>query len=126
LIDIGRSHIVDLNHVQLACPKGSEEEARAFYGRLLGLKEIEKPEPLRPRGGCWFQVGSRQLHLGVEEPFAPAKKAHPAFAVDDVDSLKNKLEAAGHPCQWDEALPGVKRFYSADPWGNRLEFLQAI
>jgi len=118
--------VLDLDHVQLACPKGSEEVARAFYGVLLGLEEIEKPEPLRSRGGCWFRVGSRQLHLGVEEPFRPAAKAHPALAVDDASALFAKLQTAGVACEWDHALPGVVRFYAQDPWGNRLEFMELI
>ena len=116
--------ILDLDHVQLACPKDSEDAARAFYGGLLGLEEIPKPAPLRARGGCWFRVGSRGLHLGVEEPFRPATKAHPAFSVADVRGLFARLEAEGVGCAWDEALPDVVRFYAEDPWGNRLEFLE--
>lgn len=115
--------VLDLDHVQLACPRGSEEEARAFFAGLLGLPEIPKPEPLRSRGGCWFQVGARQLHLGVEEPFRPSEKAHPAFSVEDLDSLYERLQAAKVECAWDEALPDVRRFYAKDPWGNRIEFL---
>ena len=117
--------VLDLDHLQLACPKNSEETARAFYGGLLGLTELEKPEPLRARGGCWFQLGSIQLHLGVEEPFRAAAKAHPAFAVASVKDAFARLEGAGVPCKWDDALPGVERFFVADPWGNRLEFLES-
>lgn len=69
---------IELDHVQLAAPRGCESEARRFFGELLGLPEVEKPESLKARGGAWFQVGSQQLHIGVEEPFAPARKAHPA------------------------------------------------
>ena len=118
--------ILDLDHIQLACPRGSEEQARTFFSGLLGLIEIEKPAPLVPRGGCWFQVGSRQLHLGVEENFKPATKAHPAFAVDDTEALFESLTAAGIACEWDYVLPEVKRFFTKDPWGNRLEFLQKL
>jgi len=117
--------VIGLDHVQLACPSGVEATARAFYGGLLGLLEIEKPEPLRSRGGCWFWAGSHQLHLGVEEPFRPAAKAHPALLVDNAQAVFEKLQQAGVPCAWDTALPDVVRFYAADPWGNRLELIQA-
>ena len=116
--------ILDLDHVQIACPKDTESAIRAFYGGLLGLEEVQKPEPLRARGGCWFRVGSRRLHLGVEEPFRAAAKAHPAFAVDDARALFERLEEADARCAWDVALPNVVRFYAEDPWGNRLEFIE--
>ncbi|HEY8774532.1 MAG TPA: VOC family protein [Gaiellaceae bacterium] len=116
--------IEGLDHVQIAAPSGCEEEARRFFGELLGLPELPKPEPLAARGGAWFQVGAQELHVGVEAEFEPARKAHPAFAVDDVDALAARLEAAGIEVRWDGELPGVHRFYAADPWGNRLEFLQ--
>jgi catechol 2,3-dioxygenase-like lactoylglutathione lyase family enzyme len=116
--------VIDIDHVQIAAPKGCEEDARRFFGGLLGLDEIEKPEPLRSRGGCWFKVGSRQLHIGVEEPFQPAAKAHPAFAVSDIEKLFGVLETAGVKCNWDEALGGARRFFARDPWGNRLEFTE--
>jgi catechol 2,3-dioxygenase-like lactoylglutathione lyase family enzyme len=116
--------VTDIDHVQIAAPHGCETEARRFFGALLGLKEIEKPLPLRSRGGCWFKVGSCQLHVGVEEPFQAAAKAHPAFAVHDIDALFALLEKAGVNCTWDEALPGSRRFYACDPWGNRLEFTE--
>jgi catechol 2,3-dioxygenase-like lactoylglutathione lyase family enzyme len=111
--------VPELDHVQVAAPPGCEDEARAFYGELLGLPEIEKPEPLRGRGGVWFE----HLHVGVEEDFAPARKAHPALRVNDIDALAERLSAAGRRVDWDEALPGVRRFYTADPWGNRVELL---
>lgn len=116
--------ITGIDHVQIAAPKGCEGAARDFFGRLLGLEEIEKPEPLRLRGGCWFRVGSRQVHIGIEEDFRAARKAHPAFAVSDIDALFSKLEGAGVRCTWDEAPGGVRRFYANDPWGNRLEFTE--
>src|SRR5271170_4691706 len=116
--------LTGIDHIQIAAPEGCEAEARDFFGRLLGMEEIEKPEPLRSRGGCWFRVGSRQLHIGVEEPFRPATKAHPAFAVSDVDGLFGVLETAGVKCTWDEALGRVRRFFACDPWGNRLEFTE--
>jgi catechol 2,3-dioxygenase-like lactoylglutathione lyase family enzyme len=115
--------VTDIDHVQIAAPRGCENDARRFFGGLLGL---EKPELLRSRGGCWFRVGTRQLHIGVEEPFRPAAKAHPAFAVSDIDALFAVLETGGVACTWDEALAGVRRFYARDPWGNRLEFTEQI
>jgi catechol 2,3-dioxygenase-like lactoylglutathione lyase family enzyme len=114
-----------LDHVQLAAPPGCEADARRFFGDLLGLEELEKPEPLRARGGAWFRVGAQQLHVGVAEPFAPARKAHPALRVrpDALDDLAGRLTAAGVEVRWDDALPGARRFYANDPWGNRLEFV---
>jgi catechol 2,3-dioxygenase-like lactoylglutathione lyase family enzyme len=116
--------ITGIDHIQIAAPKGCEAAAREFFSRLLGLEEIEKPEPLRSRGGCWFRAGRRQLHIGVEENFQAARKAHPAFAVSDIAALCERLERAGIHCAWDDALGGVRRFYANDPWGNRLEFTE--
>ena len=112
-----------IDHVQVAAPPGGEDRARAFYGRLLGLPELDKPAALRSRGGAWFAVGAggQQLHVGVDDPFAPARKAHPALRVDDVDALAARLEQAGVAVTWDDAIPGVRRFYAADPFGNRVE-----
>ena len=95
--------------------------ARAFYRDALGMTEVEKPELLKPRGGCWFRAGAAEIHIGVEEGFAPARKAHPAFRVsgEELDALAARLGEV----QWDESLPGVRRFYVADPWGNRVEIL---
>ena len=114
--------------MQIAAPAGCEEEARRFFGGLLGLQEVEKPEPLRARGGAWFALGDRQLHVGVEPDFAPARKAHPAFRVDaeELDRLAESLAAAGEQVRWDDELPGFRRFYTADPWGNRIEILAAV
>jgi catechol 2,3-dioxygenase-like lactoylglutathione lyase family enzyme len=120
--------LIELDHVQVAAPPGCEDDARRFFGDLLGLEELDKPEPLRSRGGAWFALSGRgQLHVGVEEPFAPARKAHPAFRLrlDELDELAQRLEAAGERVDWDESLPGVRRFYTMDPWGNRLELLAA-
>jgi catechol 2,3-dioxygenase-like lactoylglutathione lyase family enzyme len=116
--------ILGFDHVQIAAPAGSEEEARRFFGELLGLTELPKPEALAARGGVWFQIGAQELHVGVEAGFQPARKAHPAFAADDVDALAERLENAGVEVRWDDELPGVRRFYADDPWGNRLELLQ--
>jgi len=118
--------LIEIDHIQIAAPKGCEEVARFFFGSLLKLEEIEKPEALRARGGCWFRVGSRQLHIGVEEDFRPARKAHVAFAVpkDEIEQVFVRLTMDGVPCQWDNAIDGIRRFYTSDPWGNRLEFTE--
>jgi catechol 2,3-dioxygenase-like lactoylglutathione lyase family enzyme len=116
--------VTGIDHVQIAAPKGCEPAARNFFGHLLGLEEIEKPEPLRSRGGCWFKAGSRQLHVGVEEEFRPARKAHPALAVADINTLFGRLTGAGVRCVWDDARDGARRFYANDPWGNRLELTE--
>ncbi|MGB9184567.1 MAG: hypothetical protein WCB67_10915 [Solirubrobacteraceae bacterium] len=118
--------VLGLDHVQLAAPPGCEPAARRFYGELLGLVELAKPEPLQARGGVWFALGAEQLHIGVEDPFLPAGKAHPALRLADetaLEMLAQRLAAAGAPVRWDAELPGARRFYAADPWGNRLEFL---
>ncbi len=112
-----------IDHVQLGMPRGGEDEARAFYVQLLGMRELAKPEPLRPRGGAWFRSGPVHVHLGVEEPFAPAKKAHVAFLTADLEGLAKRLRDAGCDVAWDETLPERRRFYCADAFGNRLEFL---
>lgn len=113
-----------IDHIQLAAPPGCEPAARKFFGEILGLEEIPKPEPLRSRGGCWFHLGHIQLQIGVEIDFRPAAKAHPAFAVADVAAMFETLQKAGVLCAWDEALDGIRRFYASDPWGNRLEFTE--
>ncbi len=117
--------IEGFDHVQVAAPRGCEAEARRFFGGLLGLVEVEKPQALLARGGVWFQAGNQQLHVGVEEPFAPARKAHPALRVRPgaLDELAARLQAAGASVYWDEALDEDRRFYSEDPWGNRIELL---
>ena len=115
--------IVGLDHVQLAAPPGCEEAARRFFGELLGLEEVEKPMELRRRGGVWFAVGCRQLHIGVEDPHLPSRKAHPALAVRDLDALAARLGDEGAVVEWDESVPALRRFYTADPWGNRIELV---
>lgn len=113
-----------IHHVQLACPPGSEPLLRAFYGDVLGLAEIPKPPALAARGGCWFRGGGIELHLGVEEDFRPARKAHPGLLVTDLDAWAARLEAAGAPVTRDDLFPGMRRFHTADPLGNRLELLE--
>ena len=114
-----------IDHVQLAIPRGSEAICRTFYCRLLGWREVDKPPALAARGGLWLDIGEGQVHLGVEEDFRPARKAHPAFAVDGLDALADRLRAADLDVSFDDAIPGVRRFYAHDPVGNRLEFLAA-
>jgi catechol 2,3-dioxygenase-like lactoylglutathione lyase family enzyme len=116
--------ITRIDHVQLAAPKGCEAAAREFYGSILGLTEIEKPASLRARGGCWFQCGEQQIHIGVEAAFQPAKKAHTAFAVANLGKLRESLVARGVKITEDDSLPSTRRFFAEDPWGNRLEFLE--
>jgi catechol 2,3-dioxygenase-like lactoylglutathione lyase family enzyme len=116
--------LIAIDHVQLAMPAGEEVAARRFYGGLLGLAEIEKPAALAARGGCWFERGTVRVHLGVEAGFAPARKAHPAFLVDDLDGLASRLAAAGFAAEPDGTLPGYRRCYVSDPFGNRLELMQ--
>ena len=113
--------------MQVAAPVGGEDAARRFYGGLLGLSELEKPEALRARGGVWFACGAHQLHVGVTPDFSPATKAHPALRVapSGLDQLAERLEEAGAEVRWDDAITGVRRFYIADPWGNRVELVGA-
>ncbi len=113
-----------LDHIQLAIPAGSEKACRDFWGGVIGLNEIQKPEALKQRGGCWFDLDGSELHLGVEEPFAPAKKAHPGFRVTGIEALANRLTGANHILTWDNAIKNRRRFFTQDPFGNRLEFLE--
>jgi catechol 2,3-dioxygenase-like lactoylglutathione lyase family enzyme len=116
--------ITGLDHVQVAAPPNAEPEARRFYGSLLGLPEIEKPPGLAETGGAWFACGAQQLHVGVQDPFLASRKAHPGLAVADaatLDVLAGRLASAGAPVRWDDRLPEVRRFYTEDPWGNRIE-----
>ena len=114
-----------LDHVQVAAPRGSEAAVRGFYAGLIGMQEVPKPPPLAARGGCWFRLGDAELHVGIEDAFRPARKAHPAIRTPDVDAIAARLTDAGHPVEWDAELPGVLRFYVDDPNGNRLEFVAA-
>ena len=125
MVDRSPVSVLGIDHVQVAAPEGCEPEARAFYGGLLGLEELEKPEPLRARGGCWFRAGADELHVGVETPFAPARKAHPGLVVDDLAALAERLRGEGIEVTPDDTIPGVERAYAADPFGNRLELRQA-
>jgi catechol 2,3-dioxygenase-like lactoylglutathione lyase family enzyme len=116
--------VVSLHHLQVAMPSGEEQTARAFYGDLLGLEEIPKPEHLAKQGGCWFRAPELELHLGVEADFRPARKAHPAFLVNGLQPLRKRLEGADTEIVDDTQLDGHERFYAYDPFGNRLEFIE--
>ncbi|MEV6509480.1 VOC family protein [Streptomyces sp. NPDC051642] len=113
-----------VDHVQLAAPAGSEDALRAYYVDILGMVEIPKPPVLAARGGCWFGAGAVQLHLGIETDFRPAKKAHPGLRVTGIEAYAARLKSLGASVTWDADLPGYRRFYSEDPVGNRLEFLE--
>jgi predicted enzyme related to lactoylglutathione lyase len=117
-------HVLGLDHVQVSCPAGSEDLMRAFYVGVLGMTEKPKPPVLAARGGVWFVAGTCEIHCGVEEPFTAARKAHPGLVVSDVDAMAERVAASGAALRWDDNLPGVRRFHTDDPVGNRLE-LQA-
>lgn len=114
-----------LHHVQVSMPPGEEDAARAFYAGVLGMTEVAKPPVLARRGGVWFRTDGVELHLGTEPDFRPACKAHPAFAIEGLNGLGAVLTAHGAWPRWDDDLPGYRRFYVHDPFGNRLEFLEA-
>ncbi len=115
-----------LDHVQVAMPVGGEDQARQFFGDLLGLTELPKPADMAARGGCWFALGSLQLHMGAEADFHPAEKAHVALASDELDDVRQRLNAAGYTTKDDSPLDGRYRFFTHDPFGNRIEFLDRI
>jgi catechol 2,3-dioxygenase-like lactoylglutathione lyase family enzyme len=119
------TRLVRLDHVQLAMPAGREPDAVAFYAGVLGLTEVPKPPVLAARGGCWFESAGVAVHLGVDPAFTPATKAHPAFVVDDLEALAATLAAAGVALTYDDALEGVRRGYVTDPFGNRIELIDA-
>ncbi|MBM7862112.1 VOC family protein [Lentzea nigeriaca] len=112
-----------LHHVQLAIPAGAEDDCRAFYVGVLGMKEVEKPPALAARGGLWVRSGSLEIHLGVEAEFRPARKAHPGILVGDLDALAERLAGAGIEITWDENFRAFRRFHTFDNVGNRLEFM---
>ena len=119
--------ILSIDHVQIAMPAGGEDQARAFYIEQLGFTEIPKPPDLAKRGGAWFQSGHVQLHLGVESDFRAARKAHPAFVVDDLDDLIAAVQNAGYETDTSQPpLDGYKRAHVFDPFGNRIEFMEKL
>lgn len=123
-----------LHHVQVAMPAGAEDDARRFYRDALGMTEVEKPADLRARGGAWFRgyddrgAVSAEIHVGVEDPFVPARKAHPALLLDDVTELEHaatRLARLGFEVDWSQrrTFPGHERLHSVDSHGNRVELL---
>ncbi len=118
-----RVHGID--HVQVAIPVGGEPAAEAFYGDLLGFQQLTKPEALAGRGGCWFQAGSVQLHVGADSSFVAAKKAHPAFLFEGLDELVAALVEAGHEVRTGATIDGVTQIFTDDPFGNRIELIEA-
>jgi catechol 2,3-dioxygenase-like lactoylglutathione lyase family enzyme len=116
--------IIAVDHVQLAMPAGGEADARKFYQDVLGIPEVPKPASLAARGGCWFVRGTLKVHLGVELDFQPARKAHPAFLVENLPGLVKRINDAGFAVTADEALEGYNRVYVSDPFGNRIELIE--
>ncbi|MFJ5228651.1 glyoxalase [Kitasatospora sp. NPDC088391] len=113
-----------LHHVHLALPPGGEEKCREFWGGVLGFEELAKPAVLAARGGGWFRGGGLEVHLGVEEDFRPAAKAHPGILIRGLDAVARRLAEHGIEVTWDGDFPGMRRFYASDLLGNRLEFLE--
>lgn len=119
-------NIYAIDHVQIAMPPGEEAAARAFYAGILGLNEVPKPPELAKRGGAWFEAGDLKLHLGVEADFRPARKAHPAFLVRDLEALASRCREAGYELRADVPLPGHRRVHVFDPFGNRIELMELV
>ena len=120
----GTPGVIGLHHVQLAAPRGSEAALRRFYGDVLGMVEAPKPAALAARGGVWFRSGALELHLGIEDDFRPARKAHPGLLVDDLTAFAERLASYGVAVEWDDRFPGYRRCYVDDPHGNRIELLE--
>jgi catechol 2,3-dioxygenase-like lactoylglutathione lyase family enzyme len=117
--------VLRIDHVQLGIPAGGEDKARAFFSGLLGIPEAPKPAPLAARGGAWFELGELKIHVGVEQEFRAAKKAHPALQVDDLAALVSRLRAAGVEVADGEAVAGYRsRVFVDDPFGNRIELVE--
>jgi catechol 2,3-dioxygenase-like lactoylglutathione lyase family enzyme len=113
-----------IDHIQLAAPENCEHEVRRFYVEMIGLEEIPKPENLRGRGGCWFQFGPQEIHVGVQKDFVPATKAHPGLLVEGLEEFRNSLVIKGLQIKEDAPINGRSRFFVSDPFGNRIEFLE--
>lgn len=125
--DVPMTHeILGLDHMQIAIPVGSESEAIAFYGELLGLVQLPKPAEMAGRGGAWFQAGAMQIHLGADPSFTPATKAHPALIVSGLEALVASLQAAGHEVRPGTTVDGVTQTFTDDPFGNRIELVAAV
>lgn len=112
-----------LHHVQLAIPRDGEDTARRFFVGVMGLTEIRKPPVLAARGGLWVRGDQLEIHLGVEDDFRPARKAHPGILVQDIDAMAARFDAGNVAVTWDDNVPGFRRFYVTDPYENRIEFL---
>ena len=118
--------ITAIDHVQLAAPPGAEDAARAYYRDILGMTEIPKPPAIAGRGGVWFRAGAVQLHIGIEEGATPSRKAHPALRVTGIRAYAGQIGDRGAEVLWDDSLPGLLRFYSRDPFGNSIEFIEPL
>ena len=119
--------ILGLHHAQITLPRGAETQGRQFYCGVLGLPEVEKPESLQGRGGFWLQVGQQQVHVGVEDDVERTKtKAHLAYQVNDIEIWRKRLQENGAEIGDSIPLEGFKRFEIRDPFGNRVEFIQAV
>ena len=118
--------LVGIHHVQLAMPEGEDTAAVGFYAETLGLTQVPKPEELSPRGGVWFSSGDLELHLGVEDQFRPAVKAHPAILVEGLGKIRAQIEEAGYKVSDTVQIEGFDRLYVRDPFGNRLELIEAL
>ena len=117
--------VIGIDHIQLAIPPGGEDQARGFFSGLLGMKEVPKP-PTLSASGCWFEGGALNLHIGVDPDFRPAKKAHPAFLVDDLAEIRTRFENAGVEERSEKQIEGYRRFFVDDPFGNRIEIMQKL
>lgn len=118
-------HIAGIDHVQVAIPVDADDAARAFYGGVLGLREIPKPAPLNASGGMWFATGATQLHIGGQAGFVPAKKAHPAFIVEDFEAYCARLRTRQVLVREEVQVGGRRRAGIEDPFGNRIELIDA-
>src|SRR5262249_39674559 len=116
--------IQSIDHVQLAMPPGQEERAREFFIGILGFEEVAKPEALAGRGGAWFKSGGANIHVGAENEFRPATKAHPALVVEGLDEIIRRCESARLPVVPAEEFGGWRRVHISDPFGNRIELME--
>jgi catechol 2,3-dioxygenase-like lactoylglutathione lyase family enzyme len=115
-----------IHHINLVIPAGKEDLARAFYGDILGLPEVEQPDELKPSGGCWFEQGNVRVHISIDSDFTPSQKAHTAFLIDTLEPLRARIEDADYAVKDGSDVDGLERFFALDPFGNRLEFMAPI
>lgn len=116
--------ITSIDHVQIAVPKALEAESLKFYREVLSLPEIPKPEELRARGGAWFQIGTLQMHVGVDADPSPRSKRHVCFLVGNLAEAKATILAHDVPIEEESVAEGLSRFFIRDPAGNRIEIGQ--